>query len=198
MRAAPLVWITPDSTRALYLADAFVDERFVLFSVPLDGSQAPVALGTIPVSNGGAPLDSRVVRLTPDGLRAIYLGASDVNGMHELFSVPVAGGPAVRLSGTTGPDQDVYSGFVVVANGLAVLFRGDLEADARDELWIAPVDGSRPRQRSSHLGHPDGDVQGDFALSTNQHFVYYRADAEVDQQVEFYRFPIGTPPVRRR
>ncbi|HEX6885139.1 MAG TPA: hypothetical protein VF530_17325, partial [Planctomycetota bacterium] len=63
-------WITPDSSRVVYMADALVDNRFDLYSVPLDGSTPPVLLVPGPGQFGSSLLtEAGAVQLSPDGSR---------------------------------------------------------------------------------------------------------------------------------
>lgn len=192
---APLAWITPDSSRALFV---LAGSHRRLLSVPLDGSSPAVALGTPPAPGAGLPPERGAVQFARNGLTAVYRAAVQQTDRFELFAAPVAGGPGVRLAASAGAAQDVEPGFVVLRNGREVLLRGDLATDGRLELWLAPVDGTRQPRRVSALGPHDADVEPDFVLSSDEAHVYYRADAERDGEVEFFRHPLRAPAVRPR
>ena len=62
------------------------------------------------------------------------------------------------------------------------------------ELWLAPLDGSRPATRRSALSHAQADVLADFQVGPGERHVYYRADADEDELAELFRFPIRRVP----
>ena len=113
--------------------------------------------------------------------------------------MPIGGGPAVAISGTLGAGGDVKLGFLVLQHSDAVLFRSDRAQNSVQELWLARLDGRGQPTRCSALSHPEADVQADFLLAPDEKFVYYRADALVDERVEFFRYPLEhePPPARR-
>ncbi|MEQ1895593.1 MAG: hypothetical protein ABL998_23885, partial [Planctomycetota bacterium] len=88
--------LSPAGDRAWYLADALVDGRTELFSVPVDGSSAAVRLNGNLASGGHV----RSAQFTPDGSRIVYVADQAILGRLELYSVPAAGGTAGRLSAT--------------------------------------------------------------------------------------------------
>jgi len=85
----------PGGQRVVYRADALVDDRFVLLSVPIDGSAPPIALNG-PLVSGGDVLEFQVA---PGGERAVYLADQEQNNRPLLYSVPIDGSaPSTRLS----------------------------------------------------------------------------------------------------
>lgn len=183
----PLVWFTPDGTEAVYNAGRD------LFRVPLDGSAAPVRLTTHVTGNLEASLGG--LRITADGTTAVYRADALVSGRFELFVVPVDGSAASRaISGTLASDRDVAPGFVLVESRAGVLYRADAAADERVQLWFAPLDGRRAPTTRSPLVNPQGAVEADFAVSPDEAWVYYRADALVNGVPELYRFPLDRVP----
>ena len=148
-----------------------------LMSVPIDGSAPPIVLASV----------ATTPELTVEGDRVIYPGPSD-----GLFVVPIDGsGPRVLLSGASQPSGDVTD-FRVSADDQFVVFRGDLVADERHELFRAPLDGSAARVRVSDpvLGSTAGrSVERDFALTPDGLHVVYRADRDADDVQELYCGP---------
>jgi len=102
--------------RLLFVADAFTDERFLLFSVPLDGSEPRRVLnGTL--AAGG---DVHAFRLAPDGTRVVYLADQAVDANENLHSVPVDGSSAdLRLQTT---DLDSSAGFGFARDGRSLVY----------------------------------------------------------------------------
>jgi len=195
--ATPLLWLTPDGTRVLYLADQEVDERLDLWSVPVDGSAAPARLSDLAAS-GDVSNRLDAVRVLDDGSRVVFLADAVVDGRLELFVAPVdASAPAAAVSGALSGSQRVQAGFLVLDGHEAVLYSADTNA-GRQELWLAPLDGSRAARRRSVLAHALAGVLPDFRVSSDERWIYYRADAEVDERVELYRIPVELPPRARR
>src|SRR5262249_50882800 len=90
--------LTADGTRAVYLADAAVDDQFELYSVPVAGSAPPVKLSQpLPL----ALSDVRGFELTSDGARVVYIAFRN-SGIADLF--------VTRTDGTGVPRQLNLSG----------------------------------------------------------------------------------------
>ncbi|HEX6884121.1 MAG TPA: hypothetical protein VF530_12145 [Planctomycetota bacterium] len=154
---AHAVAITPDSTRVLFEVDLVVNERFDLYVTPIDASAAPLRLSGIPPSIW--PNGVLGVRLSQDGGRVVYLTSG-----RELYSVPITGGPSLRLSQAGA----VVTDYEVTPDGI-VPFQA-YHADDRIDLFSVPVDGGyrgritrAPRIRRlavdvhNHFSlHPDG------------------------------------------
>jgi hypothetical protein len=193
----PLVQISADSSWLTYVADQEVDERFELYAVPLDGSQPPVKLNAPLVANGDVSRDGNGVRISADGARVVYLADQDSgpNVRLGLWSAPSDGSSsAALLAAPLGGQQGVWPGFVIVARENAVLFLADLAVNGQLELWLAPLDGSRPATRRSALAHAAADVLEDFRLAPDERHVLYRADAAEDGLVELFRFATRRVP----
>ena len=87
------VRIAPDGSRVVYVADQEVDERFELYSVPLDGSASPVALNGALVSGGDLATSlERCLQISPDSNFVVYVADQRVEELSELFLAPVDGG----------------------------------------------------------------------------------------------------------
>ena len=81
--------------RVVFRGDLTVDQRFLLWSVPVDGSSPRIALSA-PLIPGG---DVLAFQLSPDGVHAVYLADQEATGVERLHRVPVDGSsPAVVLS----------------------------------------------------------------------------------------------------
>ncbi|HEX6883592.1 MAG TPA: hypothetical protein VF530_09440 [Planctomycetota bacterium] len=191
------VWVTPDSTRALYVADALVDNRKDLYSVPLDGSAPPTLLAASPLANGDVDTAPGSVQLSPDGSRVYFRGNFHSLSRYMLFSVSLAGGPVVTVGTIPQPFATLSLPYFPLADG-RVVYRMNLELDQRDELWIARGDRPGRSHRRSFLGQAGGVVEPDFTVDAAGEWIYYRADARVDEEIELYRYPVDPPPYARR
>ena len=71
--------------------------------------------------------------------------------MREIYSVPIAGGPSVRLNSELVEGGDVAENdFHVSPDSRSVVYRSDAIVDGRHELFLSPIDGSLTTQRLSH------------------------------------------------
>jgi len=126
-------------------------------------------------------------RVTPNGLRAVYLADQTTDELHELHSVRTDGSqPAVKLSGTLVAGGDVGA-YAIAANG-RVVYLADALADEVYQLFSVPSAGGVPTQLD------DGPVSGgdvrDFTLSPTADRAFFRADQDVDEVIELYSVPL--------
>jgi Tol biopolymer transport system component len=139
--------ISPDSTRVVYVADQEQDERFELYSVPIDDSVSPVKLNE-PLPVGGDVYavgpDYEHVQIAPDSSRVVYVADQNVNDRLELYSVPLAGGPTIPLNGTfvSGGNIAVGSGapFLISPDSSLVVYRADQTIDNLFDIFLVPID----------------------------------------------------------
>jgi Tol biopolymer transport system component len=132
---------SPDGARVVYLADQDADDVTKLYSVPSDGSAAPLKLNP-PLPLGGdvdGYAGHRGFEFSPDGTRVIYAAEQTIDSQPELWSVPLDGSAApVKLNGS------VFSfappGFFISSQE-RVVFRGSSPANGF-EILSAPLDGS--------------------------------------------------------
>src|SRR5690606_7685964 len=102
------------------------------------------------------------VQFTPDGSRVLYVADERVDNMHELFSVPTAGGESLRISPDMVESGDVLvNGILVTPDSARVVFLADANHNARFELFSAPTAGGSVVRLSPELGEqglviPDG------------------------------------------
>ncbi|HEX6886231.1 MAG TPA: hypothetical protein VF530_22850 [Planctomycetota bacterium] len=175
--------ISPDGTRAVYLSYPYP------CSVRLDGS-APAELltpGFQPATRVSGPL-----HLSADGARVVLVADQDTLGKNELYSVPIDGSQLpVRLSAPLAAEGDVVD-VQLAPDGMRVAYLADQEPDAGQqtfEAYSAPIDGSLPAVKVSRLvpGPLTGRVL-EFRVQGAR--AYYRADQEVDEQLELYGVPV--------
>jgi len=136
--------------RLVFIADAFTDERFLLFSVPLDGSEPRRVLNGVLAAGG----DVHAFRLAPDGARVVYLADQAVDANENLHSVPVDGSSAdLRLQTA---DLDTSAGFWFARNGRNLVY-----TTPTFELRSLPSSGGSSTLLASGVGWssltPDGE-----------------------------------------
>lgn len=179
------VRVTPGSTRVIYLADELQDEVHELFSVPAAGGEA-VRLNPQLVS-GGDVLPNPI-QLSPLGDRVLYLADQNVDETFEIFTVPVAGGPSVRVNGTLVAGGNVRENSLQFSpDGDQVLYIADQIANEVYELFVAPSTGGDSLRLNSQLVS-SGDVTA-AAFSSDGERVVYIADRFTNDIFELFSVP---------
>ena len=188
------VWLTSDSSRAIYLADQERDDVFELFVVPVDGSQA--ALPLLPPAPADRPSIPRLL-LAEDNQRAAVVADRDEEGVYRIYGVSLDGSQdLVELEGPTAPGGTLSSAWIT-PDGARVVSVADWNADGVYTLRSVRVDGTEP---PLDLGVTL--VQADLfdlnlRLSPDGAWIVYRAD--VGSGVELFAVPVdGSQPAARR
>lgn len=179
--------LTPAGDRAVYLADARIDGRTELFSVPSDGSAPPLRLSANLVTGGQV---SQFL-ITPDGTRVLYAADQELVGRLELYSVPIVGGSVTRVSATPVPGGSLrFQSLAIGAGGTRVVYLADARVDGTLELFSAPVDGSAaPTPLNPTL--VAGGLVTTYRLSADGAHVVYQADQTVNDRYELWVAPTG-------
>jgi hypothetical protein len=139
------VWISPDSRRALYLAAG------ALYSVPLDGSTAPVRID----ATGSLAFG---LRIGADSAHAVFMDAGQ-----RLYSARLDGSvPAVQLS-------SLAQQFRLDPRGTRVVF-SVFQSPLGFVLRSVPIDGSAPSIALNEGGSPP-----EFAVTPGGGRVVYKA-----------------------
>lgn len=184
--------VTADSTRVVFRGDLFVDQRFLLWSVPIAGGSALEENGTLPAAR-----DVEQFVLTPDGTRAVYRADADVNNLYELYSALI--GPAsgvVKLNSQLVFGGEVQPEFQLAGGGSRVIYRADQATNGVFELFSVPVDGSASAVQVNQPLGPLRIVQSDFNVSPDGARVVYRANPSLDGTVQLFSAPSdGSGPV---
>ncbi len=174
---------THDFSRLIYRADAAVDGRLDLWSVPVAGG-APTKLNGALVAGGDvqgfvpSPIDDAVA----------YLADQQVEGRIELYIVPAAGGNVVKLSHALSGNWDILEPRFL-PDGTRILY-SEFDVDTR-QIWSVRPDAT---DRVALVGPmvSDGAVKR-YAFDSNR--LVFLADKEVWNRFELYSVPIagGTP-----
>lgn len=172
--------LAPD--RVVYLADAEVDGRIEVYSVPADGSAPPVKLSEPGSSNPW------FVEIAAGGERVVYL-------TEFLMGAPITGGSEpILLSDVPGIQNRLQ--IELSPDGRWVVFLAEPETPGVFELLSIPIDGSRPAVRLNP-DLPSGADVGSLRIAPDSRRVVYLADQEVDDRLQLYSVPIegGSAPV---
>ncbi|MEQ1893161.1 MAG: hypothetical protein ABL998_11500 [Planctomycetota bacterium] len=183
--------LAPDAARVVFRADALLDGRNELWSVPLAGGTR-VRLSPALASHA----DVSAFQVTPDSTRVLFRADTRVDGQFELYSVPIAGGTALELDPALTGSGNVQHVLVTPDSTRAVFVA---QADT-SKLWSVPVDGSAAPVRLDGPLVAGGSVRSDPwpALAAELGRVLYLADQETLHHVELWSAPLdGSAPAVR-
>jgi len=196
--------VSPDSTHAVYVADQEQDEVRGLYSVPVDGSAAPVRLNADLPAGGYIPLS---VAIGPDSSAVFYRAEQAADDVMELWRVPLDGSaPPARLNGSLVSGGGVYE-FTLTPDGSHCLYKADQLVDDVFELFSVPTGGGPPVRLNGSLvagGDVSTQLTWPFAtlslasISPDSSRVLYVADQDTDGVDELYTVPVdGSQPAVR-
>lgn len=178
--------VSPDGQFVVFTTDPQRDGRYELFSVPRDGSHAPLQLTDVA---GEAHRLIGPWLITADSQRVVFVAGDFDLYQHGLFSVALTGGPVARLSSYSS-----YSlgSFTVSTSGQEVIYQYCPQDSC--QLFQVPAAGGTSASLTPGLY-----VGDDFQLSTDGTAIVFRAwEADDDtQKAELYRVQLaGGPPLR--
>jgi Tol biopolymer transport system component len=146
--------LTLDGRWLLYSADQDEDERFVLYSVPTDGSRAPIALST-------ALSFSLGFYASYDSAWALYYTDPDDSDDYQAVSVPIDGSaPARVLTGPMVPGGHLFYE-QLSPDSRTLVYAADQDVNGRYELYSAPIDGHAPAVKLNAPFPPGGELSVD-------------------------------------
>ena len=194
------VKISGDSSYAVFQADN--NGAVQLYSVATDGHGTVVRLNgdlDVGVPELGSPFrgtgqDVYIFELTPDGQHVVYLADETVDDRTDIYSSPITGGGAVRLTGNMIESGDVeynlsnppfhQQWFVISPDSQTVVFRADAIVDERLDLFSVPrTGGSRVRLNA--------------ALSDVEDVLYFEVTPDSDAAVFTERTGLASASTRR-
>jgi Tol biopolymer transport system component len=179
--------ISPNGQYVLFTADIITENAFELYSVPMDGSEAPTLLsgGLLPY---GAEV--QVFHITPDSSRVLYVADQDTAGMMELYSVSITGGPITKLNPPiTASDGEVEGSLVsFTPDSSRVVFMAEWEINNAYELFSVPVAGGTPVRLNGDL--PLNGSLSSFVVTPDGSQVVYVASQDSAAATEVYVVPI--------
>lgn len=182
-------YITPDSSRVVYIADQDSADMMELYSVSITGG--PITKLNPPITASDGEVDSGTATFSPDGSRVVFLADWQINNAYELFSVPVAGGTPVRLNGDL-PMNGNLAGFEITPDGSSVVYVASQDSAGEFELYIVPLTGGD----SVKLNDPlvAGGTVWSLKLSPDGSHVVYTAAQDVANQWEIFSVALTDPP----
>jgi Tol biopolymer transport system component len=178
--------ITPDSQYLIYIARA-ADTTMELRRVSLAGG-GDVELAT-DVPTGRTVFE---LAISPNGSFVVYTANRDVVDRYELFRVPVAGGMPQQISDELAFQHWIRSP-TFAPDGSRVVYQLWDQAIGQVELWSMEPDGD-PNVELNGLLVAGGSVDFGptaFRISPDSTRVVYRADQQIQGDLELYSVPIA-------
>jgi hypothetical protein len=119
--------VSPNAERVVYAAEQDTADLMDLYSVPIEGGPATRLGGPIVRRSGNVFQDAtQRFRITPDGTRVVFvLDSTDshLDGLFELYTVPIGGGATTRLSDPLEAGDGIFpSSLEITPDGQHVVF----------------------------------------------------------------------------
>ena len=185
--------ISGSSNRVVYMSEYDYMSDPELYSVPLDGSAAPIKLNGTLISGG----EITEFQISVDGNYVTYQADQDTNDVDELYSVPIDGGIApIKLNGTL-VSGGVVSRYQISGDSSQVVYRANQDINDVYELFSVPIDGSSVPIKLNGALVSGGNVYSS-KISADSSRVVYKADQDTDDVGELYSIPIdgSSPPFK--
>jgi hypothetical protein len=198
------VELSPDGTRAFYVADLQVDERFDLYSVPSKRQRRPIRVDDTGANGDVYP----TILVTPDGSRVLFAFDWPGSGGMSLYTTPADGSapPFDSIRRAPFPSVAGFDSVMITPGGEHVLFRYAGSPGAPGRLYSAPVDASAPAVYLSESLGPLGNVQSfhldrgrrSWRRRTTRAPCSWPSRAQASEPIALYSVPIDAAPVRSR
>jgi dipeptidyl aminopeptidase/acylaminoacyl peptidase len=137
-------WISPNSSKVVYTADQDVDQNYELYSVNISGGSLSKLNSTF-VLNGDIKYYSVII--SEDSSTVLYLADQEVDGMNELYSVNINGGPSIKLNGDLVPNGTVDN-FQLSLDQTTVFYYANQDNINVNNIYKANLDGTNNRNMS--------------------------------------------------
>ncbi len=129
--------ISADSSRVVFAANIAATNTDRLFSAAIAGGSCVDLSGSMVPSGDVSNNDFAI---SPDSKRVVFIADTDTNGQEELFSVPLLGGSATKISGEFNGSGDVDR-FQISADSKWVAFSATKDTPGAYELYSVALDG---------------------------------------------------------
>ena len=139
-------------------------------------------------------VDTSTTELSPDGRFVVYVHDATVDNARELWSVRVAGGAPIRLSGLL-PVGASIDDFQISADSQRVVYSVDQETTGQTELYSIPIAGPEGSWIKLNDTLPAGGDVSHLQISPDSTSVIYLADQTTNNILDAWTVPIdgGTP-----
>ncbi len=139
-------------------------------------------------------VETSATELSPDGRFVVYVHDATVDNARELWSVRVAGGAPIRLSGLL-PAGASIDDFQISADSQRVVYSVDQETTGQIELYSIPIAGPEGSWIKLNDTLPAGGDVSSLQISPDSTSVIYLADQTTNNILDAWTVPIdgGTP-----
>jgi hypothetical protein len=185
--------IAPNGARAAFRGDLEVDERFELWSVPVDDSSpadklslaAPHALGDVTHFALGFG--------TPG--QALFRADSQVDEQFDVWrrAIDGAGTAPTRLNPAAVAGADGEPDLAVAPDGSDLVFRGDFATAGEIELWRSAANGGTGSAIRLNPNPPAGGDVTSFVVDPSSSRVVFRGDVTTNDREELRSAPSNGP-----
>lgn len=138
-----------------------------------------------PLVAGG---NTRTERISPDNSTVVFTADAEIDGVTELYSVPIGGGTVTKLNPNLSGSRDVNR-FEISPDSSTVIFHADVETTGVNELYSVPIGGGTATKLNGPVT-PNGGIF-DFTLSPDGSKVVYIGEQDIDGITELYSVPVG-------
>ncbi|MCX7016706.1 MAG: hypothetical protein NTW86_29810, partial [Candidatus Sumerlaeota bacterium] len=149
--------------------------------------------GTTTDLNNGVPgegYNGETLQLTADGRTLVFRQSTELDGqVYNLYSVPAAGGPWVKLNGDTG--LGVVEKVLITPDQTRVVYAEQTLDYKWPAIYVIPIGGGT----SQKLTPADVTDVRQYEVTSDSQTLVYRAVAQVYKRAELYSAPLsgGTP-----
>lgn len=178
-----------DGGRVVYRTWELGTENGLIASTPIAGPPEDAVQLNKDLPSGGEIIFFTIAQATD---RVVYRADQDVEGIVELYSVPIDGpsSESVQINGFLGLAGDVIS-FALSPDGQRAAYLGDHAGltgfnDEVFQLWLTSIDGSGSVVRLNGPLVDEGDVVDEFEFTPDSRGVVYIADQDTDRVDELY------------
>lgn len=186
------IHVTPDSTRAVYWTDTLQDGQYDLCSILVGGGESVKLGGPL------TPFTRRIrefnySRVSPNSQSVVFVSDQEGNGDYGLFSVPITGGPNIKLSGSASLRSGDFGVFRISPDSSRIVYRSQDVLEDVIELNSVPIDGGD----SVKLNPPllsGGEVSEHYAFSHDSMAVTFGVVDDPGGGNALYSVPVSGGP----
>lgn len=187
-----LLW-SPDSAKVYVLGDLTTDAVYELYEVNVSTAAMQKVSGTMVTS---ADVSTSGFSLSPNGKRLAYESDQEFNDSTSVYVVDVSGAtPSTPVRVSHPPTNTALDVFEAVwsPDSQRILFRGDMEFDLINELYVVDATSTNPSPLKLNATLPaSADVESNYQWTPDGRAVIFRADADVNDTIELWRVRISS------
>ena len=163
--------ISPLSNKVVYRANQDNDAIYELYSVNIDGSSSSQKINGSIVTGGSVSALS--FKISPNGLKVIYIADQDVDEKFELYSSNLDGSSNTKISGTFAAFSDINN-FKITTDSLKIIFQVNSLISNVQEIYSVNLNGTSLLKINSTL--VSGENVGEYQVKSSTDKVVYAMD----------------------